>query len=58
MELLRVKEAAAELNCSTQTIFNYIKSGILQRVKPAGLTYVTREDIEKLKLPQKIDKNK
>ena len=53
MELLRVKEAAAELNCSTQTIFNYIKSGILQRVKPAGLTYVTREDIEKLKLPQK-----
>ncbi|GEM_PF-5304463 len=53
MELLSITEAAKELKCSRQTIFNYIAGGLLQRIKPKGKTFVAKNEIEKLKLPNK-----
>ncbi len=57
-DLLTVAQAAEDLGVSIRTIQNWIKSGRIEAVRPAGVgaTYpytIRATEVEKLKAPQK-----
>lgn len=45
-KLIGVKEAAARLGCSTESIWKFLRLGKLQRVKVGRLTRIREQDIE------------
>lgn len=45
-KLITVKEAAARLGCSAESIWKFLRLGKLQRVKVGRMTRINDKDIE------------